>query len=222
MALALFDLDNTLIAGDSDYLWGRFLVELGVVDAAVYARENKRFYREYNTGCLNIEEFLAFALKPLSQYKLEQLITWREQFFTNFIRPIILPLGQVTLEKHRQNGDTLVIITATNSFIASPIAQYMGVQHFLATEPEQQDGNYTGKVAGVPCFQHGKVTRLDIWRHTYNQSMDDSYFYSDSHNDLPLLTLVDNPIATDPDAILRQHALTHGWPILSFRQDGKG
>lgn len=217
MALAMFDLDNTLIAGDSDYLWGKFLADTGVVDAISYEYENQRFYREYHAGTLNIEEFLKFSLRPLSQHDPQQLYTWREQFLTNYIDPIILPAALELVQQHRQRDDTLLVITATNAFVAAPIAHRFAITDVLATTPEWSDGRYTGQVDGVPCFQQGKVICLESWLKKHNKPMHGSFFYTDSHNDLPLLELVDNPIAVDPDVTLHQYAQHRGWPIISLR-----
>lgn len=216
MALVLFDLDNTLISGDSDHLWGDFLVEQGVVDGAYYKRENDRFYREYQEGKLDIYEFLSFSLRPLHENKLAQLQAWRETFIIQMIDPIIPQASRDLLQKHRQSGDVLAIITATNSFITGPIAERLGVENLMATEPERVDGHYTGGVSGLPCYREGKVTRLNSWLASSGLDLDGSWFYSDSHNDLPLLRLVDNPVAVDPDEQLREEAVLNGWPVISL------
>ncbi|MCP3672355.1 MAG: HAD family hydrolase [Gammaproteobacteria bacterium] len=217
MALAIFDLDNTLLAGDSDHLWGTFLVEQELVDGDHYERENDRFYREYDEGVLDIFEFLRFSLKPLSENNPGLLHELRERFLIEKIDPIILDAGRNLVEKHKHQGDTAMIITATNSFVTAPIAQRLGIEHLIATEPEIIDDRFTGDVAGEPSYQHGKVKRLATWLQKYNQTLDGSSFYSDSHNDIPLLEQVDNPVAVDPDDILTRHATTHGWPIISLR-----
>ena len=217
MALALFDLDNTLLAGDSDYLWGQFLVEKGIVDGEYYEKENQRFYDQYLEGSLNIMEFLAFQLQPLAAHPRTRLETWRSEFLDEKIEPIMLPSARALLDRHRAQGDTLVIITATNRFITEPIAQRYGVEHLLATEPEMVDGEYTGGVSGTPCFQHGKVERLKAWLDARGETLDSSSFYSDSHNDLPLLELVDRPVAVDPDEVLAQEARKRGWALMSLR-----
>jgi HAD superfamily hydrolase (TIGR01490 family) len=217
VGLALFDLDNTLIAGDSDYLWGCFLVEQGIVDGAHYERENRRFYDQYRVGELDIHEFLDFQLRPLAEHGLETLQQWRQQYIEEKISPILLPRAHELVERHRQQGDTLVVITATNRFITTPIVEMYEIPNLLATEPELQDNQYTGRVAGTPCFQDGKVERLDDWLADSQQSLNDSWFYSDSHNDLPLLNRVTHPVAVDPDEILEQHAREHDWPVISLR-----
>lgn len=217
MAIALFDLDNTLIAGDSDYLWGCFLVEQGIVDATTYERENLRFYDQYKRGELDILEFLDFQLRPLAEHDTETLHGWRARYLEEKIRPILLPRARDLIERHRRQGDTLVMITATNRFITAPIAGLYDIEHLLATEPETSAGRYTGRVSGVPCFQDGKVVRLEAWLDEHSQTLDASWFYSDSHNDLPLLGKVTHPVAVDPDDILRQHAARHDWPVISLR-----
>ncbi|MFZ0468494.1 MAG: HAD family hydrolase [Thiogranum sp.] len=217
MALALFDLDNTLLDGDSDYLWGCFLVERGVVDGETYQRENQRFYEQYLAGCLDIREFLRFQLQPLATHTRHQLEQWREQFLSDKIDPILLPKARALLEKHRQQGDELLIITATNRFITGPIADRYAVPHLLATEPEMRGGEYTGGVNGTPCFQDGKVECLQRWLDERGQTLAGSWFYSDSHNDLPLLERVEHPVAVDPDDKLEALAQERGWPVISLR-----
>ena len=217
MGIALFDLDNTLIAGDSDFLWGCFLVEQGIVDAALYERENQRFYDQYRVGELDIHEFLDFQLRPLSEHSLDTLQQWRRQYVEEKITPILLPRAQTLIDRHRQQGDTLVVITATNRFITGPIVELYDIPHLLATEPEILNDQYTGKVSGIPCFQDGKVERLSGWLVENRQSLQDSWFYSDSHNDLPLLSKVTHPVAVDPDEILERHAGDNDWPIISLR-----
>jgi HAD superfamily hydrolase (TIGR01490 family) len=217
VSIALFDLDNTLIAGDSDYLWGCFLVEQGIVDGAIYESENRRFYDQYRVGELDIHEFLDFQLRPLAEHSMDTLQQWHSQYLQEKITPILLPKAQALIDKHRQQDDTLIVITATNRFITAPIAELYGIQHLLATEPEIVNGAYTGNVTGTPCFQAGKVEQLTDWLVNSRQSLDDSWFYSDSHNDLPLLEKVIHPVAVDPDEILAQHAKDHNWPIISLR-----
>ncbi len=217
MSLAIFDLDNTLLGGDSDYLWGQFLVERGLVEGEAYERENQRFYDQYRAGTLDIHEFLAFMLRPLAQNPLVELLDWRARFIEAKIRPILLPQATALVERHRDAGDTLLIITATNRFITEPIAEMLGVPHLLATEPEFVDGRYTGRPVGIPCFQHGKVERLDAWLVETGHDLAGSWFYSDSRNDLPLLGRVTYPVAVDPDDVLARHAREHGWPIRSLR-----
>ena len=217
MALALFDLDNTLLDGDSDYLWGCFLAEHGIVDAEAYESENQRFYDQYLEGSLDIHEFLRFQLKPLATHKRAQLEAWREQYLVEKIDPILLPRARALLDKHRAQGDQLLIITATNRFITEPIAKRYGVDQLLATEPEIVAGEYTGAVNGTPCFQAGKVEQLHNWLEKENQTLEGSWFYSDSHNDLPLLEQVEHPVAVDPDDKLKSHARAMGWPITSLR-----
>jgi HAD superfamily hydrolase (TIGR01490 family) len=216
MALAIFDLDNTLLAGDSDYLWGRFLVEQGIVDGEQYERENERFYADYKAGKLDIQAFMRFSLRPLRKNPPAKLNQWRARFIEQKIEPIISEQAQQLVEKHRQVGDQLLIITATNAFITSPIAKRFGIDHLIATEPEQVNGHYTGEVAGTPSFREGKVSRLNDWLDEFKQTMQGSWFYSDSHNDLPLLEQVEHPVAVDPDQMLADVAKQRNWPILQL------
>jgi HAD superfamily hydrolase (TIGR01490 family) len=216
MTLAIFDLDNTLLAGDSDYLWGEFLVEKGVVDGSAYKQENARFYQEYKAGRLDIFEFQRFSLRPLRNNTMENLLNWRREFLEAKILPIISPQSRQLVEKHRDAGDTLLIITATNAFITSPIAQQYGIDNLIATEPERLDGHFTGDVAGEPSFQEGKVNRLHTWLHANAEDLRGSCFYSDSHNDLPLLEAVEHPVAVDPDETLARIASERNWRILQL------
>lgn len=217
MSLAIFDLDNTLLRGDSDYAWGRFLVENRIVDGEEYERENERYYKQYQAGTLDILEFLAFALRPLSQHDRATLDGWHRQYMREKILPMIAPAARALVEKHRRQGDTLVIITATNRFVTAPIAREFEIENLIATEPEERQGRYTGKVDGTPCYREGKVTRLNNWIQQHRQTLKGSWFYSDSHNDLPLLSIVDHPVAVDPDETLRVEAGLRGWEIISLR-----
>ena len=217
MQLAIFDLDNTLLAGDSDYLWGKFLAERGIVDAEIYEKENQRFYDEYKAGQLDIFEFLAFSLQPLTKHTPEVLAALHHEFMRACIHPIITPAARQLLAQHRDNGDVLLIITATNRFITAPIAEELGIPHLLATDPEIRNGRYTGRVVGTPCFREGKVERLQAWLKQKGYNLAKSWFYSDSHNDLPLLEMVTHPVAVDPDETLADHAEAKGWPIISLR-----
>ena len=217
MPLALFDLDNTLLAGDSDYLWGCFLVDKGLVEKQIYEEANQRFYQDYAEGKLDIHEFLNFALQPLASNDPETLKLLQREFMEKHIRPIMTQGGMDTIARHRSEGDHPLIITATNSFVTAPIAQAFGITDLIATEPEIIDGRYTGKVDGTPCFQNGKIERLHNWLEMTRMDLDNSWFYSDSHNDLPLLEQVAHPVAVDPDEQLRAIATERGWPITSFR-----
>lgn len=220
MSLAIFDLDNTLIADDSDYLWGQFLVDRGIVDKNHYESANAKFYDEYKQGTLDIVEFLHFSLKPLADHNPEQLYQWRAQFIEEIIKPLMLESAQQLIDKHRDRGDTLLVITATNRFVTEPIVGLYGIKNLLATTPEFINGRYTGSFNGIPCFQAGKVKLLEAWLTDSTETMQDSWFYSDSHNDLPLLKLVDNPVAVDPDDKLAEFANASNWPIISLR-DGQ-
>ncbi|MFQ5546366.1 MAG: HAD family hydrolase [Acidiferrobacterales bacterium] len=214
MSLAIFDLDNTLLAGDSDHAWGQFLVEHNLVDGQYYERENERFYKAYQDGALDIHGYLAFALKPLSQHDLPTLEKWRQDFMRSKILPMIEPRARNLIDKHRRAGDTLIIITSTMDFITQPIAREFGVEHLIASQAEILNGRFTGNVVGTPCYHHGKVERLQAWVSEHGESMTGSSFYSDSHTDLPLLNTVDNPIAVNPDEVLRIEAQNRGWPII--------
>jgi HAD superfamily hydrolase (TIGR01490 family) len=217
MSLAIFDLDNTLLGGDSDYLWGQFLVEQGLVDGEEYARQNQQFYDDYEAGTLDIYAYQSFMLRPLTGRPLDELHAWRERFMSEKIAPILLPAAHELIKQRHASGDILVIITATNRFITAPIAERLGVAHLLATEPEMVEGRYTGGITGIPCFQQGKVARLEAWLAETGQDLTDSRFYSDSHNDLPLLNRVTWPVAVDPDPTLERLARERGWPIISLR-----
>ncbi len=217
MSLAIFDLDNTLIADDSDFLWGQFLVDRGIVDGDYYEQANKKFYDDYKQGSLDIVEFLHFSLAPLALHDAEQLYHWREEFVEHLIKPIKLEAAQKLVNKHREQGDTLLVITATNRFVTEPIVKLYGIDNLLATTPEFINGRYTGKFIDTPCYQDGKVKQLNNWLATSSHTLKDSWFYSDSHNDLPLLHLVDNPVAVDPDDKLLQAAKLADWPIISLR-----
>lgn len=217
VTLALFDLDNTLIGGDSDHLWGQHLCALGVVEADWFAREHERFYAEYLAGTLDIDEFLAFQLAPLSRHEPAELEAWREAFMEQMIRPVLLEKAHELVADHRRRGHMPVIITATNRFVTAPIAEALGVEHLIATEPEVDGTRFTGRVAGTPCFREGKVTRLLEWLAAREETLDGSWFYSDSRNDLPLLERVHHPVAVDPDPALRQVAEARGWPVISLR-----
>jgi HAD superfamily hydrolase (TIGR01490 family) len=217
MKLAIFDLDNTLIGGDSDYLWGEFLAEQGHVDGAIRQQQNRHYYAEYKAGRLDIHDFLEFQLQPLAGVEPEILDQLREQYLEEKVQSILLDKSFKLIADHRQQGHTLLIITATNSFITQPIAELMGVSNLIASEAEMKDGRYTGKPIGIPSYAEGKVTRLNQWLKENNYQPEETWFYSDSHNDLPLLRIVDHPVAVDPDEILKKEAEILGWPIISLR-----
>jgi HAD superfamily hydrolase (TIGR01490 family) len=217
MQLALFDLDNTLLSGDSDFEWAQFLIAQGVLDREVYEARNQAFYDQYKAGTLDIHEFLDFQLKPLSRHPRAQLDAWHREFMATRIRPIVRERARELVARHA--ADLCAIITATNSFVTAPIAREFGVAHLIATEPELRDGAFTGGVSGTPCFRDGKVVRLDQWLAARGLTLagcERSWFYSDSHNDLPLLSRVSDPVAVDPDDTLQRHAEQHGWPVISL------
>ena len=215
MRLALFDLDNTLLAGDSDFEWAQFLIERGVLDREVYEARNVEFYEQYKAGTLDIHEFLDFQLKPLARHDRAVLDAWHSDFMARKILPIITDAARDLVHKHA--GDLCAIVTATNSFVTAPIARAFGIEHLIATEPEEKDGQFTGGVRGTPSFREGKVQRVRAWLAQRGQtlaSFERSWFYSDSLNDLPLLAQVTDPVAVDPDDKLRAHAERNGWPVL--------
>jgi HAD superfamily hydrolase (TIGR01490 family) len=215
--LVLFDLDNTLLAGDSDFEWAQFLIEQGVLDREVYEARNQAFYDQYKAGTLDIQEFLAFQLKPLSRHPRAVLDAWHREFMSQKIMPIIRESARALVARH--HADLRVVITATNSFVTGPIAREFGIDNLIATEPEQNGGEFTGNVLGTPCFREGKVARLEAWLAERGRPLDsfrESRFYSDSLNDLPLLARVTHPVAVDPDDTLRAHAGRNRWPIISL------
>lgn len=217
MPLALFDLDNTLIAGDSDHGWGEFLVGKKIVDADYYKQMNDQFYQDYQNGQLDMSAYLEFSLAPLGKLSYAELKRLHSQFMVEVIEPLWLAKAETLLQKHRDSGDTLMVITSTNRFVVEPICNKLGVEHLIATELEQQNDQYTGQVSGIPSYKEGKVTRLNQWLEHSGLDMAGSSFYSDSINDLSLLEIVDRPVAVDPCPQLREAALQRGWDIISLR-----
>ena len=220
MKLALFDLDNTLLTGDSDFEWAQFLISQGVLDREAYEARNLEFYEQYKAGTLDIHVFLDFQLKPLSRHPRSELDAWHSVFMQTRILPMIGQKARDLVKHHRAQGHHLVMITATNSFVTAPIAHEFGVPVLIATEPEQRAGEFTGQVSGVPCFREGKVTRLEAWLAQQGadwSTIERSWFYSDSQNDIFLMKRVTDPIAVDPDPSLAQVARERGWPVISLR-----
>lgn len=217
MTVAIFDLDNTLIAGDSDHSWGEFLVQEGLVDAAAYRRANDQFYEDYQRGALDIHAYQRFVLTQVAQFDRQQQAELLNQFMARMIAPLQLPKAQALLEQHRAQGHYLLIITATNRFITAPIAESLGVDELIATEPEIRDGQYTGEIIDPPCYQAGKVARWREFLTRSNRTSETCYFYSDSINDLPLMSEVDHPVAVDPCPALADAAQARGWPVISLR-----
>lgn len=219
--LVLFDLDDTLLAGDSDYQWGQTLVEAGVLDRRDYEARNLEFYERYKAGRLDLPEFLAYQLRPLADHPRARLDAWHALFMASKVLPMIRPGARALVERFR--GDVEVIITATNRFITGPIAAALGVPNLIATELEEVDGRFTGRELGTPCFREGKVKRLEQWLSERGERLadyDESWFYTDSINDLPLLLKVTHPVAAHPDDRLRAHAEAQGWPVVVL--DGCG
>jgi HAD superfamily hydrolase (TIGR01490 family) len=220
LKLALFDLDNTLLSGDSDFEWAQFLIAQGVLDRELYEARNLEFYAQYKAGTLDIHAFLDFQLKPLARHPRAQLDAWHAQFMQTRILPMIGAPARALVQRHREDGHTLVIITATNSFVTAPIAREFGVPHLIATEPELVHGEFTGKVADIPCFRDGKVRRLEAWlgaQGLARAQVERSWFYSDSHNDMFLMEWASDPVAVDPDPQLTQVAQARAWPVLTLR-----
>ncbi|MDH3320218.1 MAG: HAD-IB family hydrolase [Betaproteobacteria bacterium] len=220
MKLALFDLDNTLLAGDSDYEWGQFLVDRGVLARDEYEAQNARYFEQYKAGTLDIHEYLGFALRPLAAHTPQELAGWHADFMRARILPMVTPQARGLVARHRGAGDLCAVVTATNSFVTAPIAREFGVPHLIATEPETAAGRFTGRLAGTPCFREGKIRRVDEWLAGLGHRLgefEDSVFYSDSHNDLPLLERVRHPVAVDPDAQLAAESARRGWPVISLR-----
>jgi HAD superfamily hydrolase (TIGR01490 family) len=221
MRLALFDLDNTLLAGDSDYEWGQFLVDRGVLERETYEAQNRAYFDQYVAGTLDIHEYLGFALRPLARHSAGDLARWHAEFMRERILPMVSEPARALVRAHLGRGDLCAVITATNSFVTAPIAREFGVSQLIATEPESRDGRFTGRVAGTPCFREGKVRRLDEWLAAQGRALGDfaeSAFYSDSHNDLPLLERVTRPVAVDPDEALLEKARQRRWEVISLRR----
>ena len=217
MALAIFDLDNTLIAGDSDHSWGEFLVDQNIVDRQLYKKMNDKFYADYESGCLDIFAYLEFSVEPLTQFSLQELDILHQQFMRDVIEPMKLDQAETLINHHRQAGDRILVITSTNRFIVEPICKSLGINEIIATDLQIIDGKYTGKVDGTPTFKEGKVERFNQWLREQNTNNEGSYFYSDSINDMPMLLEVTYPIAVDPDPALRKEAESRHWEIISLR-----
>lgn len=220
MNLALFDLDNTLLAGDSDFAWAQFLIEKGVLDREVQEAKNIEFYEHYKAGTLDIDAFLDFQLAPLTRHARAELDAWHREFMETSVKPMITAKARALVRRHLDEGALVAVVTATNAFVTGPIVREFGIAHLVATIPAQENGAFTGKARGTPAFQAGKITRVDAWLESlglYVGGFGRSWFYSDSHNDLPLLKHVSDPVAVDPDDTLRAHAGQQGWPVLSLR-----
>jgi HAD superfamily hydrolase (TIGR01490 family) len=218
--LALFDLDNTILAGDSDYNWSRFLIQEGYLDGAIHAEKNEKFYADYKAGTLDIYAFVEFQFKPLARNPRTVLNQLLKKYVEEVIKPMITEKARALVKRHQDEGDLIIVITATNSFITRPIAELFGIENLIGTDPEEKEGEFTGKVSGLPSFKEGKVTRLEAWLKGKNLSLasfEQSYFYSDSHNDLPLMQKVTHPVAVDSDDILSEYAKSKGWPQISLR-----
>ena len=217
MSLAIFDLDNTLLGGDSDHAWGEFLIEKSLVGRDAFKESNDYFYQQYLEGKLDIHAYIAFAIEPMTRISDKRLAQLQQEFMQHHIHPIMLPKAAELLASHREKGDYLLIITATNSIVTAPIAKLLEVDDLIATNPEKIDGRYTGKIDGVPSYQEGKVVRLNEWLKGKHMDLKGSVFYSDSHNDIPLLEKVDRAVAVDPDEELERFAKNKNWEVISLR-----
>ena len=225
MHLALFDLDNTLIAGDSDYEWTQHLVSKGVLDRDVFEARNQAFYEHYKAGTLDIDEFLDFQLFALAQHPRADLERWHAEFMQTRVLPILTPQARQLVKQHQAQGDLCALVTATNSFVTGPICRELNIPHLIATIPAQENGQFTGKARGTPSFREGKIIRVEAWLESMGlwwSNFERSWFYSDSLNDLPLLSHVSDPVAVDPDNTLRSHAQAAGWPILNLNGQKAG
>jgi HAD superfamily hydrolase (TIGR01490 family) len=217
MPLAIFDLDETLIAADSDHEWGQFVIDRGLVNSDEHKYMNDNFYTQYKAGELNIDEYLKFSCSVLAQHSMDELLKHRSAFVRERILPTVLAKGVALVEQHRNKGDTLLVITSTIEFVTRPIVDHFGIDTLIAPIPEIIGHQYTGNIVGVPSFKEGKVTRLRQWLENHEHSLDGSYFYSDSHNDLPLLRIVSHPVAVDPDPVLQVEAEANQWQVISLR-----
>lgn len=220
MNLILFDLDNTLLTGDSDFEWAQFLISKGVLDREVHEARNIEFYEHYKAGTLDIHAFLDFQLAPLSRHPREELDAWHREFMATRIQPMISAAARALVRRHLDDESICAVVTATNSFVTGPIAREFDIPHLVATIPACEGGRFTGKPRGTPAFKAGKIERVDAWLESLGLwwgEFEQSWFYSDSHNDLPLMSKVTNPVAVDPDDTLRQHAANQGWPVISLR-----
>jgi HAD superfamily hydrolase (TIGR01490 family) len=223
MRLALFDLDHTLLPIDSDFEWGQFLCRVGAVDADQFKRRNEEFFAQYQAGTLDPVEYLEFSLGTLASFEPAQLAALQQQYMTEVVMPNILPAARALLQKHLDAGDLVAIVTATNHFVVAPIAEAFGVEHLIAAMPERDAaGRITGKLLGTPTQGEGKIAHTKAWLEKLGHTLDSFesvHFYSDSHNDLPLLSIVSHPIATNPNAKLSEHATAQGWPLIHLFND---
>ena len=219
MQLALFDLDHTLLSGDSDYEWTQYLVSKGILDGATHGARNAEFYEQYKAGTMDIQEFLDFQLQSLADNPRAVLEQWHADFMATQIRPRLNQKARELVKRHLDQGDIRAMVTATNSYATGPIAPELGIPHLNATIPAQENGQFTGKARGLPSFREGKIARVEAWLEAMGlwwNNFERSWFYSDSLNDLPLLLCVTDPVVVDPDATLRAHAENAGWPILNI------
>ena len=219
--LAIFDLDHTLINTDSDNAFPQFLIEKGLLDAEQAAAQNAQFYQDYQNGCLNVADFVAFQIAPLVGMQPAQRNELHAEFMQKYIQSHITQMAKMLVQSHRDAGDELLVISSTNEYIITPICHAFGINNIIGTQLESdENGAFTGKMVGTPSLREGKITRLNEWlaaRGETMQSYGKTYFYSDSHNDLPLMQLVDEAVAVNPDETLLAHAKQHGWAVLNFQ-----
>ncbi len=219
MHLALFDLDYTLLSGDSDYEWTLHLIDKGVLDRDLFEQRNNEFFAQYKAGTLDIDAFLDFQMQPLAQHSRAELDAWHAEFMATRIRSMLKPKARDLVKRHQDNGDLCALVTATNSFVTGPICREFDIPHLIATIAAQENGQFTGKPRGIPSFREGKVSRVEDWLESMGLwwgNFERIWFYSDSLNDLPLMSLVSDPVAVDPDSTLRAHAEAAGWAILKL------
>jgi len=217
--LALFDLDNTLLAGDSDHAWGEFLISQGLVDESQHRATNDAFYEQYKAGKLDIAAYVSFTLESVKHRSMAELTQLHEKFLQDYVKPLILPAGRELIANHQSQGHCCVIVTATNEYITAPISAELGIKHLVPTKLEIIDGHYSGKISGTPNIQEGKIENVQKWLAQQQENFDlqEAYFYSDSFNDAPLLRQVGHPITVDADAQLLALATEKGWKKISLR-----
>jgi len=217
MALALFDLDDTLIEGNCETEWFHYLAENGHIDATQYQSDLAEFDRQYAAGAPDIDEYIRYVLRTLTEHPLQTLLAWRTVWLNKNVIPMIARGTNSLLQRHRDAGDTLLIISASTTFCVQPIAELLGVENFISTNPEMKNGAYTGEFIAPTCFAKGKITLINRWLKTSEHGLLGSHFYSDSHNDIPLLELAEYPVAVDADDQLKKVAKNRGWSQISLR-----
>lgn len=216
MALAIFDLDDTLIHGDSASLWSREMVRLCWVEDEAFLSLDQELMNAYSQGKLAMEEYMAFSLAPMAGRTVEEVAEAVAHFIEAVIEPLVYQEARQAITRHKAAGDRLLVISATGLHIVSPVAAHLGIDEVLAIDLEVEDGRFTGLTEGILTYREGKVLRLSEWLRAQDEMLEGAFFYSDSRNDLPLLKLVDNPVTVNPDPTLRAYAQEHGWPVLEW------